>query len=189
MNECFTFFLLLENHYKTGKMTHMDIKKRNQQFLSELDNNKELKATRDNLVKGQHPSLLVVCCSDSRVIPEKILSCSLGEIFVIRTAGNVINEGELASISYAIEHLHINHILIMGHTHCGAIHAVIHNEGFLYSDPIAKRIKHNILDIVDEKTASEVNASKEVEYLKIKFPDYQGTIEYKIYDIETSSLY
>ena len=189
MNECFTFFLLLENHYKTGKMTHMDIKKRNKEFISEINNNKELKATRDNLVKGQHPSLLVVCCSDSRVVPEKILSCSLGEIFVIRTAGNVINEGELASISYAIEHLHINHILIMGHTHCGAIHSVIHNEGFLYSDPIAKRIKHNILDIVDEKTASEVNASKEVEYLKIKFPDYQGTIEYKIYDIETSKVY
>ena len=167
----------------------MDIKKRNQQFLSEIDNNKELKTTRDSLVKGQHPSLVVVCCSDSRVIPEKILSCSLGEIFVIRTAGNVINEGELASISYAIEHLHINHILIMGHTHCGAIHSVIHNEGFFYSDPIAKRIKHNILDIVDEKTASEVNASKEVEYLKNKFSDYQVTIEYKIYDIETSILY
>lgn len=167
-------------------MTHMDIKKRNQQFLSELDNNKELKTTRDNLVKGQHPSLLVVCCSDSRVIPEKILSCSLGEIFVIRTAGNVINEGELASISYAIEHLHIKHILVLGHTHCGAIHSVIHNEGFKYMDPIASRIKHNILDIVDEKTASEVNASKEAMYLKTMFPDYDGVIEYKIYDIETS---
>ena len=54
---------------------------------------------------------------------------------------------------------------------------------------IAKRIKHNILDIEDEKTASEVNASKAVDSLQIKFPDYQGTIEYKIYDIETSVLY
>lgn len=98
----------------------MNIIQKNKQFLSEIDNNKELKSTRDSLVKGQHPSLIVVCCSDSRVVPEKILSCSLGEIFVIRTAGNVINEGELASISYAIEHLHINHILVMGHTHCGA---------------------------------------------------------------------
>ena len=167
----------------------MDISKRNKLFIDEINSNEELKATRDNLVKGQHPSILVITCSDSRVIPEYIFNATLGEIFVIRTAGNVINEGELASISYAIEHLHINHILIMGHTHCGAIHAVIHNEGFLYSDPIAKRIKHNILDIVDEKTASEVNASKEVEYLKEKFPDYQGTIEYKIYDIETSILY
>lgn len=167
----------------------MDIKKRNQEFLSELDNNKELKTTRDNLVKGQHPSLLVVCCSDSRVVPEKILSCSLGEIFVIRTAGNVINEGELASISYAIEHLHINHILIMGHTHCGAIHSIIHNEGFKYMDPIASRIKHNIEGITDELEASRVNASKEVEYLKVVFPDYDGVIEYKVYDIETSSIY
>ena len=167
----------------------MDIIRSNEEFLHLLDKDASLRNRRDELVIGQHPSIIVICCSDSRVVPEKILSASLGDLFVIRSAGNVINEGELASISYAIEHLHINHILIMGHTHCGAIHAVIHNEGFLYSDPIAKRIKHNILDIVDEKTASEVNASKEVEYLKIKFPDYQGTIEYKIYDIETSSLY
>ena len=164
----------------------MDINKRNKNFLSELDSNKELKTTRDNLVKGQHPSLLVVCCSDSRVVPEKILSCSLGEIFVIRTAGNVINEGELASISYAIEHLHINHIIVMGHTHCGAIHSVIHGESFKYMDPIASRIKHNIKDIVDEDEATRVNASCEANYLKEKFPDYRGTIEYKVYDIETS---
>lgn len=166
----------------------MDIKQRNKLFVSEINSNKELEALRDDLVKGQHPEVLVVCCSDSRVVPEKILSCSLGEIFVIRTAGNVINEGELASISYAIEHLHVKHIIVMGHTHCGAIHAVIHNEGFKYMDPIASRIKHNILDIVDEDEATKVNASKEVEYLKEKFPDYQGIIEYEIYDIETSIL-
>ena len=52
----------------------MDISKRNKLFIDEINSNEELKATRDNLVKGQHPSLLVVCCSDSRVIPEKILS-------------------------------------------------------------------------------------------------------------------
>lgn len=164
----------------------MDISKRNKLFIDEINSNKELKAIRDILIKGQHPELLVVCCSDSRVVPEKILSCSLGEIFVIRTAGNVINNGELASISYAIEHLHIKHILVLGHTHCGAIHSVIHNEGFKYMDPITSRIKHNIEGITDELEASRVNASKEAIYLKTMFPDYDGVIEYKVYDIETS---
>ena len=167
----------------------MDISKRNKLFIDEINSNKELKATRDNLVKGQHPELLVVCCSDSRVVPEKIFTCSLGEIFVIRTAGNVINNGELASISYAIEHLHINHILIMGHTHCGAINSVIHNEGFRYMDPIASRIKHNIEGITDELEASRVNAYKEAIYLKTMFPDYDGVIEYKVYDVETSIVF
>ena len=167
----------------------MNISKKNKTFIDKINNDKELKELRDTLVKGQHPELLVVCCSDSRVVPELILSCSLGEIFVIRTAGNIINEGELASISYAIEHLYIKHILIMGHTHCGAIHSVIHNESFKYMDPIANRIKNNIGDICDELEASKLNALKEVEYLKEKFPKYDGIIESKIYDIETSIIY
>ena len=76
----------------------------------------------------------------------------------------------------------------MGHTHCGAIHSVIHNESLPYLDPIAKRIKHNIGDISNEIEASQINAKKEVEYIKEKFPLYKGTIEYQIYDIETSLL-
>ena len=165
----------------------MNLLEDNQRFINKLDKDNNLKQIRDDLVlNGQHPSILVITCSDSRVVPEKILSCSLGEIFVIRTAGNVINEGELASISYAIDHLHINHIIVMGHTHCGAIHSVIHDEAFKYMDPIAKRIKHTIKDIVDENEATRVNAFCEATYLKEKFPDYKGTIEYKVYDIETS---
>lgn len=166
----------------------MDIKSKNQEFIQKLENNRFLKDKRDFLVNGQHPEILVICCSDSRVIPEEILSSSLGDIFVIRTAGNVINEGELATISYAINHLHINHILVMGHTHCGAIHSVIHNESLPYLDPIAKRIKHNIGDISIELEASKINAIKEAQYIKEKFPEYKGKIEYQIYDIETSLL-
>ena len=167
----------------------MDINKRNKEFLSKIDNDKELKTVRDNLVKGQHPEVLVVCCSDSRVVPEMIFSCTLGKIFVVRTAGNVINEGELATISYALEHLHVHHIIVMGHTHCGAIHATLHNEAFKYMDPIAKRIKRNIEGIVDEKEAARVNAEKEAEHLKEMFSEFNGTIESKVYDIETSEVY
>ena len=167
----------------------MDIIRSNEEFLHLLDKDASLRNRRDELVIGQHPSIIVICCSDSRVVPEKILSASLGDLFVIRSAGNVINEGELASISYAIEHLHINHILLLGHTHCGAIHSVIHNEGFKYMDPIASRIKHNIGNITDELKATRINASKEVSYLKSKFPEYKGIIEYKIYNIEDSKLY
>ena len=101
----------------------MDIKKGNQDFLNILDNNKELKDRRDELVKGQHPDTLVITCSDSRVVPEYIFNAKLGELFVIRTAGNVINEGELATVEYAIEHLKVKHIIVLGHTHCGAVHA------------------------------------------------------------------
>ena len=167
----------------------MNIKEGNKEFLNKLDNNKQLKELRDELVKGQHPDTLVITCSDSRVVPEYIFNASLGELFIIRTAGNVINDGELATIEYAIEHLKVKSIIVLGHTHCGAIHASIHNENGRYLDPILNRIKLNIGDICDELEASKINALKEVEYIKQKFPHFEGTIESKIYDIETSLVY
>ena len=167
----------------------MNIEQGNKEFLNKIDSNKELKDRRDELVKGQHPDTLVITCSDSRVVPEFIFNCSLGDIFVIRTAGNVINEGELATVEYAIEHLKVKRVVVLGHTHCGAVHAAIHKEKGRYLDPILNRIKANIGDMCEELEASKLNASKEVNYLKEKFPQYEGTIEYKIYDIETSRVF
>ena len=162
--------------------------KGNQYFLDLAKKDKELSNSLNELVKGQHPSVLVIACSDSRVAPEEIFSLGLGYLFVIRTAGNVINEGELASVEYGIEHLHIKYVLVLGHTHCGAVHASIHNEKGKYLDPILNRIKKNILEEKDELEASKKNALEEVKFLKEKFPEYDGKIEAGIYDIETRKV-
>ena len=155
----------------------------NQIFKSNVD-----KQLLEKLSKGQSPYALILCCSDSRVVPEEIFSCSLGELFVIRTAGNVINEGELASIEYGIEHLHIQYVLVLAHTHCGAVHAAIHNEKGKYLSPILDNIKASICDECDERKASIKNAIKQVEYLKSKFPGYKGEIKSALYDIETGEV-
>ena len=168
--------------------TKEKLQKGNEKYLKTLQNDENLRFLRDNLVKGQHPEILVITCSDSRVLPEKIFSADLGELFVIRTAGNVINEGELATVEYAIEHLKVSHIVVLGHTHCGAVHAAIHNESGRYLDPIIKRIQKNIIDEKDEIKASCLNANKEVLFIKEKFPEYQGIIEAKLFDIETSKV-
>ena len=167
----------------------MNIKENNKQFLEKIDNNPELKNKRDELVKGQHPHTLVIACSDSRVVPEFIFNCSLGELFVIRTAGNVVNEGELATVEYAIQHLKIKHIIVLGHTHCGAIHAAINNEHGMYLDPILRRIRKNISIITNETMAAKMNSIGEVEYLREKFPNYKGTIESMMYDLDTSEVF
>ena len=164
----------------------MDIEQGNKDFINRINKDNYLKELRDNLVKGQHPEVLVITCSDSRVVPEMIFNASLGDIFVIRTAGNVINEGELATVEYAIEHLKVKRIIVLGHTHCGAIHATIKGEKGRYMDPILNRIKGNIGEISDELEASKINAIKEAAYIKEKFPQYEGIVESKIYDIETS---
>ena len=138
---------------------------------------------------GQNPYAVIVTCSDSRVVPEMIFNCTLGDIFVIRTAGNVINEGELATVEYAIEHLKVKHIIVLGHTHCGAVHAAINNEHGMYLDPILRRIRKNISIITNETMAAKMNSIGEVNYLKEKFPNYEGTIESMMYDLDTSEVF
>jgi carbonic anhydrase len=80
---------------------------------------------RHKVASGQHPLALVVTCSDSRLSPELIFDQGLGDLFVIRTAGNVISDMELGSIEYAVEHLDVKTIVVMGHENCGAIEALM----------------------------------------------------------------
>ena len=72
---------------------------------------------------GQHPYIIVIACSDSRVIPEEIFSAGIGELLVIRVAGNVLDNHQLGSIEYAGAHLGCKLIFLLGHTDCGAVSA------------------------------------------------------------------
>lgn len=78
---------------------------------------------RLELSKGQYPFAVVLCCSDSRVVPEIIFDCRLGELFVIRNAGNVVDEDVLGSVEYAVEHLGCPLVVVMSHSNCGAVTA------------------------------------------------------------------
>ena len=94
--------------------------------------------------EGQTPYAIVVTCSDSRVIPESIFSAGIGDIFVIRVAGNVIDKHQLGSIEYAADHLGSRLVVVMGHTNCGAVGAAMGSapEGFVkfITDEIKKAI-------------------------------------------------
>ncbi len=87
-----------------------------------------------NLAAGQHPSALFIGCSDSRVDPSIITQSGLGELFVMRNAGNIVpcygasNGGEPATIEYAVSVLGVKDIVVCGHSGCGAIHAMLHPE-------------------------------------------------------------
>ncbi len=82
-------------------------------------------ASREALKDGQAPSAIVLTCSDSRVSPEHLFDQGLGELFVIRGAGNTVTEEELASMEYAVEHLGSNLIAVVGHDSCGAVKAAL----------------------------------------------------------------
>lgn len=78
---------------------------------------------RAELTKSQHPFAIVVSCSDSRLPPEIVFDQGLGDLFVLRVAGNVINDESLGSIEYAVDHLAVRLILVLGHQSCGAVKA------------------------------------------------------------------
>jgi len=80
---------------------------------------------RAELAKGQHPFAIVVACADSRLSPEIIFDQGLGDLFVIRNAGNLLDDHVIGSIEYAVEHLHAELIVVLGHSQCGAVTAAV----------------------------------------------------------------
>jgi carbonic anhydrase len=82
-------------------------------------------AWRVELTKGQHPIAVILGCADSRVPPELIFDQGLGDLFVIRVAGNIVDDAVLASIEYAVEHLGTKLVVVLGHEKCGAVSAVV----------------------------------------------------------------
>jgi len=80
-------------------------------------------ARRQEMAKGQNPRAAVLACADSRVSPEIVFDQGLGDLFVVRVAGNVVNDPILGSLEYAVEHLGTRLIVVLGHQRCGAVAA------------------------------------------------------------------
>lgn len=89
-------------------------------------------AYRQELVSGQHPFAAVLGCADSRVPPEIIFDQGLGDLFTVRVAGNIVDPATLGSLEYAVEHLGVRLVVVMGHSGCGALQAAMaegHEDG------------------------------------------------------------
>jgi carbonic anhydrase len=131
--------------------------------------NKDYSLTRrvELAQKGQHPFAVVVSCSDSRVPPEDIFDQALGDLFVIRVAGNVITPIELGSIEYAVEHLKVPFVLVLGHEKCGAVTAAVEGGEVAGSiGAIVDKIKPAITQ-AQNKTLSPKNLIKESTELNV----------------------
>lgn len=116
---------------------------------------------------GQHPYAVIISCADSRVIPESIFSAGIGDLFVIRVAGNVIDNFQLASIEYAVEHLACRLVLVLGHTGCGAVGAALkQNKGYIKF--ITDEISRAIGTESDTVKASILNVNQSVGAIKAR---------------------
>ena len=82
-------------------------------------------ARRRELGAGQHPFAAILACADSRVVPELIFDQGLGDLFVIRVAGNLLDDAILGSLEYAVGHLGVELVCVLGHSNCGAVGAAL----------------------------------------------------------------
>jgi carbonic anhydrase len=123
-------------------------------------------ARRTELTQGQAPMAIILSCSDSRVSPELLFDQGLGDLFVIRVAGNVLDNLCLGSLEYAAEHLHSPLVLVLGHAKCGAVSATVaggHAPGHIYSvvkalEPAVQASKNQPGDPVDNAVRANVRA-------------------------------
>ena len=98
----------------------------NQRFATgALGERTQIVEHRTELAKGQHPFAIIIACADSRLSPEILFDQGLGELFVIRNAGNLLDDHVIGSVEYAVEHLHATLVVVLGHSACGAVTAAV----------------------------------------------------------------
>jgi carbonic anhydrase len=102
------------------------LKAGNERFVASRESaSKPVAARRTETAQSQHPFATIVGCADSRTAPEIVFDQSIGDLFVVRTAGNLVDDYALGSIEYAVEHLGVRLIVILGHERCGAVTAAL----------------------------------------------------------------
>ncbi|MDE6504806.1 MAG: carbonic anhydrase [Clostridia bacterium] len=119
------------------------------------------KIREETAKNGQKPYAVIVACSDSRVIPECIFSAGIGDLFVIRVAGNVMDNHQLGSVEYAVEHLGCKLVVVLGHTLCGAVGASLKQNGG-YIKFITDEIRRAVDGETDAVKASILNVRQSV---------------------------
>jgi len=103
------------------------LKDGNARFISDNRKrpNQDAERRKATAEKGQKPFVTILSCADSRVVPEIIFDQGIGDLFVVRVAGNVADTDEMGTIEYGVEHLGTHLLVVMGHSKCGAVTAVV----------------------------------------------------------------
>lgn len=175
------------------------LKEGNLRFTTnEVSQGKPTAARRAETAQGQHPFAIIVGCADSRSAPEIVFDQNLGDLFVIRTAGNLVDDHALGSIEYAVAHLGARLIVVLGHERCGAVTAAMESDrapGHIQSlvrdiQPAVKAAKGKAGDPL--ATAIAENASQVAAQIKAKaeLGDLARDVRIvsAVYDLDTGKI-
>lgn len=184
----------MEDGAMTAEESLLKLQEGNGKYLTALKNDGDIspKLRHETALHGQHPYAVVIACSDSREIPEAIFSAGIGELFVIRVAGNVIDSHQLGSVEYAAAHLGCPLTVVLGHTSCGAVGAAIAGSEEGYIKSITDEIHLAIGSEKDERKASELNVRRNVHLIQEAFAEHAELQTMKtvgaVYDVETGKV-
>ncbi len=132
MNAKYCFFVLqftlMKDFVANNKHLRRLVEGNKRYIASHLQHPDQSSERRFELKYGQHPFAIILGCADSRVPPEVIFDQGLGDLYVVRVAGNVLDEVVMASIEYAVLHVGVSLIMVMGHSQCGAVQAACAHE-------------------------------------------------------------
>ena len=130
-------------------------------------------------VKGaEKPIAVVLSCSDSRVPPEIVFDQGLGDLYVVRVAGNVVNDEVLGSLEYAVEHLDANLLVVLGHDDCSAVKsALAGGHAGNHVQAMIEAIKPAIAGLKDSRAAAVANVRSVVRQLSESKPDLQPAVQ------------
>ena len=147
------------------------LKTGNAKYLSSVSRSGNISSAlrAETALNGQHPYAIIISCSDSRVIPESIFSAGIGDLFVIRVAGNVMDDHQLGSVEYAASHLGVKLIVVLGHDHCGAVDAAINHDPEGYIKFITDEIKKAIGNETDGYKACCLNVRHSIQIIEDSF--------------------
>jgi len=174
----------------------------NKRFLTgKLEHPNHCEESRQAVANGQAPIATILTCADSRVPPVDIFDQGIGDLFVVRVAGNIIGDHSLGSIEYAVQHLHTPLVIVMAHSCCGAVGAVaseVRLEGHMatFTAPIQtaiKNVKELEGDLVDN-AAQEVARmiSSQIAYSEPIIGDFTKEGKVKVipayYDLSTGEV-
>jgi carbonic anhydrase len=181
-----------------------DLMEGNERFISGKAKTVEIVPLRQSLAAKQNPKVVVLACSDSRVSPEILFDESLGDLFVVRSAGNIADPIGVGSIEYAVENLGSSVLVVLGHTNCGAVKAACSGDKMptanlqaivdQISPAVTRAKRHTESDELVEaairenvrQSASDVIASSKV--LRQSMHDGKLTVFEAVYDLSSGKV-
>ncbi len=180
----------------TAEQAIEKMKAGNRAYLASDKNLADISSRRrkETCQTGQHPYAIVVTCSDARVVPEMIFSAGIGDLFTIRTTGNVIDDHQFDSIEYAVQNLESPVIVVLGHTHCDAVDSARKRGEGNYIRFVTDAIRLAIGNETEAYKAGCLNVQRGVALIKRSFPircleEEEGfQVLGAMYDLETGEV-